>query len=89
VPKPSRPAPEPLEGNDALITGVISAGWAVALVVLLILRDDLAPASRWWIWTCAVGLGLGLFGFFYVPRLKRARDRAARRRAGRRPQDVP
>lgn len=73
--------PEPLEGNDALITGVISAGWAVALVVLLLLRDDLAPASRWWIWTCALGLGMGLFGFFYVPRLKRARARSAQRRA--------
>jgi hypothetical protein len=49
--------------------------------VLLIVRDSLASDVRWWIWTCAAGLGLGLFGLWYLPRLKRSRTRAAEARA--------
>jgi hypothetical protein len=75
-----RPAPPPLEGNDRLITAVITAGWALALIILLILRGQLAPADRWWIWVAAFGAFLGLFGFAYVPYLKRSRGRAAARR---------
>jgi multisubunit Na+/H+ antiporter MnhE subunit len=69
-----------LEANDQVVTGVITAGWAVALVVLLVLRDQLPAGERWWIWTCAAGLAMGLFGLWYVPRVKRARARAAARR---------
>jgi hypothetical protein len=76
-----KPAPEPLEGNDQLVTAAITAGWAVALIVLLAVRSDIPPHDRWWIWTCVTGLGLGVFGLLYVPRLKRSRERAARRRA--------
>ena len=54
-----------------MVTGVITAGWAVALVVLLIVRGSLPAGERWWIWTCVTGLVLGLFGYWYVPRLKR------------------
>ena len=74
-----RPAPPPLEANDELVTAVITAGWAVALVVLLVLRDQLPAGERWWIWTCLAGLVMGLFGLWYVPRLKRSRARAAAR----------
>jgi hypothetical protein len=63
--------------------GVITGGWLVAFIVLLILRDQLSPADWWWPWTCAAGVGAGLFGFWYVPRLKRSRARAAERRAAR------
>jgi hypothetical protein len=73
--------PPPLEGNDQLVTGIITAGWAIALVVLLIVRDSLPSDVRWWIWTCAAGLGLGLFGLWYLPRLKRSRTTAAEARA--------
>jgi hypothetical protein len=75
-----RPAPPPLEANDQLVTGVITAGWAVALIVLLAVRPDIPAADRWWIWTCVAGVGLGIFGLLYVPRLKRSRERAAQRR---------
>jgi Protein of unknown function (DUF2530) len=75
------PAPPPLEANDQLVTAVITVGWAIALVVLLAVRTDIPPADRWWIWTCASGVGLGVFGLLYVPRLKRSRERAARSRA--------
>ena len=79
-----RDPPPPLEANDQLVTAVITAGWAVALVVLLIVRSDIPPGQRWWIWTALAGLVMGLFGLWYVPYLKRARARAAQRRAVRR-----
>jgi Protein of unknown function (DUF2530) len=64
-----------------MVTLTGTAGWAVALVVLLIIRDTLPPSERWWIWTCALGLAMGLFALWYVPVLKRGRARAADRRA--------
>lgn len=77
--RPERPVPPPLEGDDRLITAVITAGFLVALVVMLIVRDSMSPADRWWIWVAAFGTGLGVFGLVYVPHLKRARERAAER----------
>ena len=77
-----RPAPPPpLEADDQLVIRVITAGWAVALVVLLIVRGSLPAGQRWWIWTCVCGLAFGVFGLWYVPWLKRSRARAAARRA--------
>jgi hypothetical protein len=70
-----------METNERLVTGVITIGWAIALVTIVLLRDQLAPSERWWIGTCATGLGMGLFGLWYVPHLKRARARAEQRRA--------
>jgi len=80
VTSPLRPAPPPLEGDDRLITGVITAGFVIALIVLLTLRDQLSGADRWWIWVAALGTVMGLFGFVYVPHLKRSRLRAAEKR---------
>ena len=74
------PAPPPLEANDWLVTAVGTAGWAVALVVLLVLRSQIPPSERWWIWTCVAGVMMGLFALWYVPRLKRARARSVARR---------
>ena len=76
-----RPSPDPLEANDRLVTGVITGGWVIALIVLIALRTQLPASDRWWIWTCVTGLGLGAFGLLYVPILKRSRARAAERRA--------
>jgi hypothetical protein len=82
VNEPGRPTPPPpLEANDQLVTASITAGWAVALIVLLIVRSSLPGDARWWIWTCVTGLAMGLFGLWYVPRLKHGRSRAAARRA--------
>jgi hypothetical protein len=80
-------APPPLEANDQLVAVVGTVAWAVALVVLLIVRSELPADSRWWIWTCVAGLALGLFAIWYVPRLKRSRARSAASRAGDREQD--
>ena len=84
--EPGRPEPPPpLEANDQLVAGSLTIGWAVALIVLLIVRDRLPASARWWIWVCVTGLAMGLFGLWYVPRLKRGRERAAARRAAAEP----
>ena len=77
-----RPAPPPLEANDPRVTIVGTVAWAVALAVLLVLREQIPASDRWWIWTCAVGVAMGLFALWYVPRFKRARARKTQRRAG-------
>jgi hypothetical protein len=63
------------------VTGLITAAWAVALVVVLAARDALPAGSGWWVWTCVTGLVMGLFGLWYVPVLKRGRARGAGGRA--------
>lgn len=77
-----RPAPPPLEANDPRVTIVGTVAWAVALAVLLVLHEQIPVSDRWWIWTCAVGVAMGLFALWYVPRFKRARARKAQRRTG-------
>ena len=76
-----RPAPPPLEANDQWVTAVITIAWAIALVVVLVLRPQLPADEQWWVWTCVAGLCMGLFGLWYVPYFKRARARKAQRRA--------
>ena len=66
-----------------MVIWVGTAAWAVALVVLLIIRDSLPAGQRWWIWTCVCGVAFGLFALWYVPRLKRGRAGAAADRGGR------
>ena len=75
--------PPPREGDDRLITSTVTAGWAAGLIVVLVLAglSVLPGRDRWWCWTCALGFAMGMFGLWYVPRLKRARARAAQRRA--------
>jgi Protein of unknown function (DUF2530) len=62
------------------MTLIITIGWVIALIVLLIVRDQLAAADRWWVWVPVAGVCAGLFGLVYVPHLKRSRERAAQRR---------
>jgi hypothetical protein len=62
VPRPTRPAPPPLQVDTAKVVLAVTALWGVALVVLLILGDRV---DRVWTWTCVcaivlAGLGLGL-----------------------------
>jgi ribosomal protein L32 len=81
VTRTRRSAPPPLEANDRRVTIVGTAAWAVALAVTLVLHEQIPASDRWWIWTCAVGVAMGLFALWYVPRFKRARARKAQRRA--------
>jgi H+/Cl- antiporter ClcA len=79
VARPYRDVPPPLEGNDRLIAAVGTGAWAVALIILLLMRDHLPRSSHWWIWTCVAGVGLGLFSVVYIPLLQRSRTRGGRR----------
>jgi Protein of unknown function (DUF2530) len=76
-----RSAPPPREADDRLVTVVITIGWVLALVVLVIVRDALPSGVRWWVWTCVTGVVMGLFGLWYVPLLKHRRARMAAERA--------
>ena len=81
MPRKRRPDPPPLQTNDVPIAMVGTAAWAVALVVLLLI--GLPEPDRWWLWVCAFGVGIGLFGVWYIPRLHRSRAAAeARRHSG-------
>jgi hypothetical protein len=58
------------------VTAAITIGWAVAFVGMLIvvLIPGVLPANEhWWVWTCAIGIAMGLFGLWYVPILQRRR----------------
>jgi hypothetical protein len=63
------------------VTLAITLGWVLALIVLFSVRSVLSADVRWWIWTCACGSLMGLFGLWYVPFLKRRRERIAAERA--------
>ena len=71
---PRRADPEPLQTNDTLIVWIGIAAWAMALVVLTaFFRDDLRRHdSSWWVWSCVIGIGIGLYGLWFIRR--RARD---------------
>lgn len=49
--------------------------WAVAFVVLAVFfRDDLRHHhATYWLWSCLIGIGLGLYGLRFVSRRQRNR----------------
>lgn len=56
-----------VSGIPSVLTGIVA--WAVALVVLLILRSRLDRADReWWIWVAVAGFALGWVGLWYCRR---------------------
>jgi hypothetical protein len=73
-----RPDPPPLETDDVKIIAGGTAAWAVAFVVLLVVRLLGADVHTWWILMCASGALLGLVGVRYC---QRRRDAIARDRA--------
>ena len=64
-------------------TGTITVGWAVALIVLLIVRGSLPAGARWWIWTCVDRAGDGAVRPVVRAAAQARPGRAAARRAGR------
>lgn len=61
------------DGVQVGITGTVA--WVIGAVILLV-RGDASPA--WWLWTCWVGIAIGLVGLVYC----------LRRRTRRKPQQV-
>jgi hypothetical protein len=67
-----RPDPEPAVTDDRTAVLVGLACWVVAAVVLLALAGPLFDAGRGgWLWTCLVGIGVGLVGLAYLQRIRR------------------
>jgi uncharacterized protein DUF2530 len=75
VPRPTKPAPPPLQVDTTrvVLTGI--ALWAVALVVLLLLGDRV---DRLWTWTCVTAIGLAVLGLGVM----RLQGQLGRRAAG-------
>lgn len=71
--RPPRREAEPYEMDERIPAGIGIVCWVVALIVLLIVHDRLPAAYQWWIWTCVAGVGSGVFGFFYIPYVRRRR----------------
>lgn len=70
----SQPRPLDVDGVQTVLVGTVM--WAIAFLVLLFMRNDLAESGReWWLWTCLAGAGLGLLGYEYA---RRRRDAIAR-----------
>ena len=68
-PELAQPTPEPLQVNEVAVVTAGTIAWGVAFVVLLVFRNRLATLGYgWWVWTCCAGVGLGLFGMYYVRR---------------------
>lgn len=64
-----RPDPEPAVTDDraAILTGLVL--WVLAFAALLVVVGPLVEAGRvWWLWTCLVGVGLGLVMLVYAHR---------------------
>ena len=54
-----------------------TACFVVALVVILLLRDELAADAGWWAWTAALGAAGGAIGCVAALRVRRARTRSS------------
>jgi predicted lysophospholipase L1 biosynthesis ABC-type transport system permease subunit len=74
-----RPDPPPLETDDARTVALGAAAWAVALVVLLVLRlTDSTRVEGWWLAMCGYGLALGVVGTWHCRRRQAAIARGKR-----------
>ena len=68
----TRPPLEPIETDDVRVVTVGTLLWALALGALLPFAGRLADAGHGsWLWTCLVGVLLGLGGIVYCRRRRR------------------
>jgi hypothetical protein len=74
-------APVPAVDADGVrVVGIGTGLFAVASVVLALLRPELASQGRgWWLAVCLSGFGLGLVGLAYCRSLARRRHNDAAR----------
>ncbi|WP_285665910.1 DUF2530 domain-containing protein [Actinorhabdospora filicis] len=70
------PPPPDMPMTPIAVTG--TALWGIAGLVMWIFRDSLESAGHgWWIDTCWAGVGLGLFGTFWMVLHDRRRPKDA------------
>jgi len=64
------PEVEPIDHHEVTVVAVGMALWALALVVLAVFfRHDLQRHhATWWLWSCAIAIGLGLYGLRFALR---------------------
>lgn len=78
---------DPLDVTGVRTVTVGTGLFVLAFVALLPFTDQLRRADRlWWLWTCAAGVALGLFGIHYCRRRAAA---LAARSAGQLPDIAP
>ncbi len=66
------PTVTPLDLDAVRTVQVGTVIWTIALVVLLPFHDRLANSGHtWWLWTCAVGVLLGVAGIAFTTRRRR------------------
>ena len=63
---PPEVAPHGVSTTRIIIWGI--GAWALALVATLVVPSLHEGARDWWPWSCVTGIGLGLFGLWYVRR---------------------
>lgn len=64
-----RPDPQIRTTDDRKAVMVGLVGWLAALIALLLFRDQVVQAGNgWWLFTCAIGIALGLLGLVYLGR---------------------
>ncbi len=82
VPDPDdgwQPPPLPRRLTDAVpVILVGTVGWLVALVVLGVLALTGARPADVWLWSCVVGVGLGVLGLGILTLQRRALARGSR-----------
>ena len=59
-----KPDPEPVKSNARNIALAGLLIWSILLTVFLVFPATLPPEKPWWLFTCVVGIVLGLF--FYI-----------------------
>jgi hypothetical protein len=68
-----RPDPEPYEVDERPFVAAGIVAWIVAFVVLAVFfRDDLRRHhAEFWLWSCGIGVVLGLYGLRFVSRRRK------------------
>ena len=65
---------DPLDVDGVRTVAVGTGLWLLAFVLLLPFYGRLEESDRvWWLWTCVAGFGLGIIGWDYCRRRRRAK----------------
>ena len=65
---------DPLDVDGVRTVAVGTGLWLLAFVLLLPFYGRLEESDRvWWLWTCLAGFGLGIIGWDYCRRRRKAK----------------